>query len=97
MTMNSGECPRRIGAWPDRRACDPFGTAWFTEVRFWTAKRSADPQREIGFYLDQKSTRVTLKKNGSGSDRWVMSPGGQSNLLLIRRLLDPSKLDFGPI
>jgi hypothetical protein len=27
----------------------------------------------------------------------VMSPGGQSNLLLIRRLLHPSTVDFDPI
>jgi len=30
-------------------------------------------------------------------DRWVMSPGGQSNLLLIRRLLHPTTPDFDPI
>jgi len=30
-------------------------------------------------------------------DLWVMSPIGQSNLLLIRRLLHPSTCDFDPI
>ena len=34
---------------------------------------------------------------GESLTLWVMSPGGQSNLLLIRRLLHPSIPDFDPI
>jgi hypothetical protein len=55
------------------------------------------------------NSRVTVKLVDSDSSleiqiprgridaRWVMSPGGQSNLLLIRRLLHPSTPDFDPI
>ena len=38
--------------------------------------------------------RILLR---SGCAPWVMSPGGQSNLLLIRRLLHPSTPGFDPI
>ena len=40
-----------------------------------------------------ESSRTVQSHHG----RWVMSPGGQSNLLLTRRLLHPSTHDFDPI
>jgi len=45
------------------------------------------------FWMPQKRLRGGFEP----TDLWVMSPGGQSNLLLIRRLLHPSTLDFDPI
>jgi hypothetical protein len=59
--------------------------------------------------LKMLNSRVTVKLVDSDSSleiqiprgridaRWVMSPGGQSNLLLIRRLLHPATPDFDPI
>jgi hypothetical protein len=43
------------------------------------------------------STPCTEGTAGPRCAPWVMSPSGQSNLLLIRRLLHPSIPDFDPI
>ena len=64
-----------------------------TVLRVWFGSGVSKPQAAFWTSL---STLVTELLD-SNCAPWVMSPGGQSNLLLIRRLLHPSIPDFDPI
>lgn len=75
------------------------GSDAFQEADFrggWAAWRGSGVSKPQAAFWTGLSTLVT-ELLGSSCAPWVMSPIGQSNLLLIRRLLHPSTSDFGPI
>jgi hypothetical protein len=59
-------------------------------------RRTSQPSPKPSLVITSAWNRIADLWNRI-ADLWVMSPGGQSNSLLIRRLSHPSTPDFDPI